>query len=172
VAPPKFGERRNHAETGTVGWDPSFEYNPPVQQKLFILYLFVVLGISIVKLVRLVRQLRWLRRNFSEEGESRDASRRWLGIWDQCVGEVQAAKRWVVLTWFLSLLFAADQAGNILGAYQPVGIGALSGGLARTLGGFAGGMFVCAVVYAAFGFCEGTMSRRQAWRNSAESSGG
>lgn len=117
-----------------VGWDPiSVNHVMPWQLRLYILYLFVVFGISLVRSLGLFRQL-WsspfgrrsrdkeadslavsgLTNRLPREGERESGGRdlsdqvqraenRFLYLWEMCVMRVASMKRLVVLT----LLFGA-----------------------------------------------------------------
>jgi hypothetical protein len=65
-------------DEGTVGWDPMYEFRPPWETRLFLLYSLVVLVFAAARTISLARQLgwfplgRWERRRLGSQGAHAD----------------------------------------------------------------------------------------------------
>ncbi|HEX4488045.1 MAG TPA: hypothetical protein VH088_17335 [Terriglobales bacterium] len=123
----------------------------------FILYLFVVAAVSLVRWVRLLRQLWWLKRHA-------DIAAQLTTVWNAISETVQSAKRMVVLTCLLSGAVTATQLVVTVAevsSQKSLAVGALNGGLAMALVNLEFGLWVSAAIYAAFAFCEGVLARHR-----------
>jgi hypothetical protein len=151
-------------EDGAVGWDPAYiDRQPSVLTNLFVLYLFFVTIVSLVRWIRLLRQLWWLKRH-SQVHNSEDAALQLTSVWNADSAIIQASKRLVVATCLLSGAVAARQVASAMRvlAYQTsISLGALRGDFTDALAKLAIGLWVSVAVYVAFAFCEGVLARQR-----------
>jgi hypothetical protein len=141
-------------ENTTVGWDPVLDRHLPLSSKLFVLYVFIVITVSLVRWIRLLRQLWWLKTH------PQSVDSHWLSIWNHGLATIQASKRLVVVTCFLSVAVTAIQTRTLLAeiaSQKFIGIGFLYGGLAAALVNLEIGLWVGVAIYVAFAFCEGVL---------------
>jgi hypothetical protein len=147
----------------SVGWDPIIiDRHMPWQNKLFVLYLLLVLGISIIRSVGMARQL-WFGGLLSKNKKPPDAS--FLYAYEMCTSKAVGIKRMAVLTLILAFVMLTDGVTNIL-----VGIAqekrfwsaAAAGGLAEVGVLVTLGLFVGAVLYGLSSLYQGILTRRRA----------
>jgi len=151
-----------------VGWDPiSINHHLPFHSRLFILYLLIVGTFSLVRLAGFIRDLRSLSTIARTSSHKSEQETEFAAIWDACWVKLQAIKRSVGLTFLLAVLTAADQARTdfvYFTVQKATGIASFSGSIAEVLAIFALGILACTMIYAIYGFCEGVLIRRRAFR--------
>ena len=156
-----------------VGWDRiAIDYRPPLALKLLVLYLLVVVLLSLVKSAGVLRML-WSLTRHSRTRDSRQRPRighRFLHVWKTCSNKIQSLKRLVFITLLWTVLVASLLLRNVLirtTEQKAFGPAAISGSLAEVTTAFALGILVCAVLYSASAFYEGTLLRsREKWTHS------
>jgi len=155
-------------QDGSVAWDPIVvDRQLPWQDKLFILYLLVVLGMAIIRSVGMARQL-WFGGPLSKN--DKHASTQFLYIWDLCAARAAGIKRMAVLTLLLALVMLTHGVTSILvGIAQEKRVwpGAVAGGLAEVVGLVTLGTLVSALLYGFAISYQGVLSRRRVlWSHS------
>ncbi|MBI3474581.1 MAG: hypothetical protein HY010_02530 [Acidobacteria bacterium] len=146
-----------------VAWDPIIvDRQMPWQNKLFVLYLLLVLGISIIRSVGMARQL-WLGGLLSKSKKPPDAS--FLYAYEMCASKAVGIKRMAVLTLILAFVMLTDGVTNILvgiAQEKQFWLAAAAGGLAEVGVMVTLGLLVGAVLYGLSSWCEGILARRRA----------
>lgn len=158
-------------QDSSVGWDPiSINHHLPWQERLFVLYLVVVLGMSVISSLGMLRQL-WFAGPLSKNKKLADAT--FLCEWEMCIAKSTGMKRMAVLTLLLTLVTLADGATQILmGIAQEkrVWSSAVAGGLAELGGLLTWGFLAGAVLYGLASLYQGVLARRRASWNYSRSS--
>src|SRR5438270_11445091 len=99
-------------QNSSVGWDPiSVDHQLPWPERLFVIYLLLVLGISTIRSINMARQF-WFSGPLSKENKPADAQFRYA--WEICNAKAAGMKRMAVLTLLLALLLLTDVVTNIL----------------------------------------------------------
>ena len=151
-------------QEGTVGWDP-MSVRPVFswQEKVFVLYCLLVVGIAVARSIRLARQL-WFGGSLAKGTDVPHARFRFL--WDICSLKVVGMRRLAVFTALSTFLLFADRVTNFLrwtAIEKQIGIATASGTGAQ-IGSFVVlGLVVCAVLYACAEFYAGALARRMAY---------
>jgi hypothetical protein len=148
-----------------VGWDPRYvDHRLPWAYRLFVVYLFVVLGISVAKSASVIlRLLPFTKSSFRNTRDKLDFSR----AWEICSNKIQCMKRIVVMTVLLSVLTPAYLLLNVLGIFAaekvflPQAPGAFLGAVIEVLTVFVLGILTGSLIYAACAFLEGALVRRK-----------
>jgi hypothetical protein len=150
----------------TVGWEPMYEGHLPWFNKVFIVYLALLLFVSLFRAVRLIWHLRSLRK-MSQEASGLPLSRSQL-LWETCYAQTASLKSLSALTFLLTLLVSAWGATRVLlgvSMEKVTGVGFLAGAMAEVLAMFALGILVCTALYAFAIFYEGALVRRKMKRD-------
>jgi hypothetical protein len=157
-------------QDSSVGWDPiTIDRHMAWQDKLFILYLLLVVGMLIVRSLNMARQF-WFAGPLSKGSKQEDAP--FLYAWEMCNAKAAGMKRMAILTLLLTLLMLTNGVTDILvGVAQEKRIweGAVAGGLAEVGGLLTLGVFVGAVLYGIASLYEGILARRRASWNYSRS---
>lgn len=155
-------------QEGTVGWDP-ISVRPVFswQERVFILYCLLVIGIAVVRSINLARQL-WFGGALVK---GKDISHsHFQFMWATCSSKVVGMKRLSAFTIMCTVLTFADRATNFLAGVateKQIGIAALAGTWAQ-IGRFAVlGLMVCALLYGLAALYEGVLARRIALWNAS-----
>jgi hypothetical protein len=154
----------------TVGWEPMYEGHLPWFNKVFVVYLALVLFVSVFRAVRLIWHLRGLRK-MGQEAPSQLPSRFQL-LWETCYAKTASIKNLSALTFLLTLLVSAWSTTRILlgvSIEKVTGVGFLAGAMAEVLAVFALGILVCAALYAFAIFYEAALVRCKMRLDSAKS---
>jgi len=148
-----------------VGWDPRYiDHQLPWSYRLFVVYAFVVVGISVVKSASVILHLLpFTRSSFRTSKDDHDFFR----AWESCSNKIQWMKRIVIMTVLLSVLTPAYLLLNDLGTfaaekvYLPQAPGAFLGSIIQVLTLFLLGILTCSLIYAACALLEGALLRRK-----------
>ncbi|HLJ88097.1 MAG TPA: hypothetical protein VKZ53_14840 [Candidatus Angelobacter sp.] len=148
-----------------IGWDPiSVCSHPSWESGIFVLYLFVVVVISLVKTMGVVRIL-WFLRRASRKFSHADAE--WMFAWERCSNKILSLKRLTFFTLLWTVLVPArllTRALVILSEQKVFSLFALSGSLVLALTLFEFGVLASALVYGVYALCEGALAwRKQFW---------
>jgi len=136
-------------------------YSLPAEDRLFALYLFVVVAIVTVRSFAIVRYL-WVSRRKSAQEPSSDTEV--ATAWRTCNRKVQSTKRLVILTLMLSAVLTTHRLMVVftnMTFEKRYGV-ADSGSIAEILACLWLGLTVSAAVYAACLLYEGALARRNA----------
>ena len=157
-------------QDGTVGWDP-ISVRPVFswQERVFVLYCLLVVGVAVVRSISLARQL-WFGGLLAKGTDVSHA--RFRFVWEICNSKVVGMRRLAAFTALSTFLLFADRVTNFLrwtAIEKQIGIAAASGTGAQ-IGAFVVlGLVDCAVLYACAEFYEGALARRMAhWTLSRE----
>ena len=153
-----------------VAWDPIIiDRQMPWQEKLFVLYLLLVLGISVVRSVGMVRQL-WFGGALSKDNKLPDAS--FLYEHEVRTAKAMGIHRMAVLTLILAFVMLTDGVTKILvgiAQEKQLWTAAVAGGLAEVGGLVTLGVVVGALLYGLSSLHQGVLARRKALWNSSRS---
>jgi hypothetical protein len=134
-------------EDQTVAFQPIYEGYLPWYSKLFLIYLFVVLAVILVRIVKFVWNLLRLRK--LQRAEGHDSSQIHL-LWTKCYAKAHSLRGLAILTFLLSLLdfswWTSDILRTVRTAKTP-GLAYILQAVADALAPFSIGILFCVVLY-------------------------